>query len=90
MRILVTGSSGHLGEALVRTLRAGEHEVTGLDLLLGEAITYSQIGPGPQDIDYHACNIFEASMAAMNKGYRGYGSSAIKPLTTRPFSEVLR
>ncbi len=64
--------------------------VTGLNLLLGEAITYSQIGPGPQDIDYHACNIFEASMAAMNKGYRGYGSPGIKPLTTRPFSEVLR
>lgn len=33
MRILVTGSSGHLGEALVRELRADGHEVTGLDLL---------------------------------------------------------
>jgi nucleoside-diphosphate-sugar epimerase len=33
MRILVTGSSGHLGEALVRVLRAGEHEVIGLDVL---------------------------------------------------------
>jgi UDP-glucose 4-epimerase len=32
MRILVTGSSGHLGEALVRTLRASSHEVVGLDL----------------------------------------------------------
>jgi UDP-glucose 4-epimerase len=32
VRILVTGSSGHLGEALVRVLGA-EHEVTGLDLL---------------------------------------------------------
>lgn len=32
MRILVTGSSGHLGEALVRVLRA-EHDVVGLDLL---------------------------------------------------------
>jgi UDP-glucose 4-epimerase len=32
-RILVTGSSGHLGEALVRTLRADGHEVVGLDLL---------------------------------------------------------
>jgi len=33
MKILVTGSAGHLGEALVRTLRAAGHEVCGLDLL---------------------------------------------------------
>ena len=33
MRVLVTGSSGHLGEALVRTLRDLEHEFVGLDIL---------------------------------------------------------
>jgi UDP-glucose 4-epimerase len=33
MHILVTGSSGHLGEALMRTLRASEHEAIGLDIL---------------------------------------------------------
>lgn len=33
MRILVTGSSGHLGEALVRTLRDLNQEVVGLDIL---------------------------------------------------------
>jgi nucleoside-diphosphate-sugar epimerase len=33
MRALVTGSSGHLGEALVRTLRQMQHEVVGLDVL---------------------------------------------------------
>src|SRR5688572_13283026 len=32
MRILVTGSSGHLGEALVRTLRNTPHDVVGLDV----------------------------------------------------------
>ena len=32
-KILVTGSSGHLGEALVRTLRGDGHEVVGLDIL---------------------------------------------------------
>jgi UDP-glucose 4-epimerase len=33
VRLLVTGSSGHLGEALVRELRSDGHEVVGLDLL---------------------------------------------------------
>ena len=32
MRILVTGSAGHLGEALVRTLRDAGHEVASLDI----------------------------------------------------------
>jgi UDP-glucose 4-epimerase len=33
MRILVTGSSGHLGEALMRTLPSAGHEPIGLDVL---------------------------------------------------------
>jgi len=33
MRVLVTGSAGHLGEALVRTLRDLNHDVVGLDIL---------------------------------------------------------
>ena len=33
MRLLVTGSAGHLGEALVRTLRDSGHELVGLDVL---------------------------------------------------------
>ena len=31
MRVLVTGSAGHLGEALIRTLRRAGSEVIGLD-----------------------------------------------------------
>lgn len=33
MKILVTGSSGHLGEALVRTLQGTSHQVVGLDVV---------------------------------------------------------
>jgi UDP-glucose 4-epimerase len=33
MRVLVTGSAGHLGEALVRTLQNTSYEVVGLDMV---------------------------------------------------------
>ena len=39
VRILVTGSSGHLGEALTRVLRDHGHEVTGLDVLASPPTT---------------------------------------------------
>ncbi|MHA1563809.1 MAG: NAD-dependent epimerase/dehydratase family protein [Alphaproteobacteria bacterium] len=38
MKVLVTGSSGHLGEAQVRVLRGAGHEVVGVDLI-GSAFT---------------------------------------------------
>jgi nucleoside-diphosphate-sugar epimerase len=42
VRILVTGSSGHLGEALMRVLRDDGHEVIGLDVL--ESPTTTVVG----------------------------------------------
>jgi UDP-glucose 4-epimerase len=33
MKILVTGSSGHLGEALIRTLQTTDHEFIGIDII---------------------------------------------------------
>jgi len=39
MRFLVTGSAGHLGEALVRTLMNGGHEVVGLDIVESDFTT---------------------------------------------------
>ena len=35
MTVLVTGSSGHLGEALMRTLRANGRAAVGLDIIPG-------------------------------------------------------
>src|SRR5215470_15145617 len=35
MRILITGSSGHLGEALMRTLQNTAHEAIGVDIKAG-------------------------------------------------------
>ena len=32
MRILVTGTAGHLGEALVRTIQQSDNEVDGIDI----------------------------------------------------------
>ena len=40
MRILVTGSAGHLGEALVRTLRHTTHDVIGIDILSSPFTTH--------------------------------------------------
>ncbi|HZS61163.1 MAG TPA: NAD(P)-dependent oxidoreductase [Gemmatimonadaceae bacterium] len=39
MRVLVTGSRGHLGDALCRTLRALGHDVVAMDVLEGSSIT---------------------------------------------------
>jgi UDP-glucose 4-epimerase len=36
MRVLVTGSAGHLGEALVRALQNTSHEVVGLDIVASD------------------------------------------------------
>jgi UDP-glucose 4-epimerase len=35
MRILITGSAGHLGEGLMRTLQQSEHQAIGLDIKTG-------------------------------------------------------
>jgi len=43
MKVLVTGSAGHLGEALMRTLRRLQHEVVGLDILAGPST--DRVGP---------------------------------------------
>lgn len=41
MKVLVTGSAGHLGEALIRTLKKDHNEVIGLDLLASPFTTHT-------------------------------------------------
>lgn len=41
MKVLVTGSAGHLGEALARTLRQMEYDVVGIDLLPSPFTTHT-------------------------------------------------
>jgi len=41
MKILVTGSAGHLGEALVRTLRNLNHEIVALDIRVSQLNTHT-------------------------------------------------
>jgi len=40
MKVLVTGSAGHPGEALVRSLRKSGHDVVGLDILESDFTTH--------------------------------------------------
>jgi UDP-glucose 4-epimerase len=56
--VLVTGSAGHLGEALVRTLRSSGHEAVGLDVLaspftdhVGSITDRAQIQRAMQGVD---------------------------------------
>jgi UDP-glucose 4-epimerase len=41
MKVLVTGSAGHLGEALVRTLQAMQYEVVGIDVQASPFTNYT-------------------------------------------------
>ncbi|MEM9618731.1 MAG: NAD(P)-dependent oxidoreductase [Pseudomonadota bacterium] len=40
MKILVTGSAGHLGEALMRTLQRSDHDAVGVDILASPFTTH--------------------------------------------------
>jgi UDP-glucose 4-epimerase len=58
MKILVTGSAGHLGEALVRSLQNGPHEVIGIDVApssfthsIGSIVDRAFVGRSMQGVD---------------------------------------
>lgn len=72
MRVLVTGSAGHLGEGLVRTLRESRHEVAGLDLLETPFTTHVGSVSDPDfvrsclrgiDVVFHAATLHKPHLA---------------------------
>jgi nucleoside-diphosphate-sugar epimerase len=76
MRLLVTGSSGHLGEALVRTLRGRADEVVGLDALpsaftthvgsIGERDVLRRALTGVQTV-FHAATLHKPHLAGRSR-----------------------
>jgi nucleoside-diphosphate-sugar epimerase len=68
MKVLVTGSSGFIGQALVRQLKAAGCEVAGLDKSPGSATNY-------------ACNILDA--ARLTEAVQGFSPDALVHLAAR-------
>ncbi|HIC80483.1 MAG TPA: NAD(P)-dependent oxidoreductase [Kiloniellaceae bacterium] len=76
MKALVTGSSGHLGEALVRTLKDTRHDVLGLDILPSpftdrlasvtdrEAVRQSMVGA---EVVFHAATLHKPHVVTHNR-----------------------
>jgi len=76
MRILVTGSAGHLGEGLVRTLQQRGQDVAGLDLLQSPFTTYVGSITNPEfvqksmrgvDVVIHAATLHKPHVATHSK-----------------------
>lgn len=72
MKVLVTGSAGHLGEALVRTLLDLQHEVGGLDVIespftthVGSVLDSSCVRPCMSDVQtvFHAATLHKPHVA---------------------------
>jgi UDP-glucose 4-epimerase len=71
MKLLVTGSAGHLGEALVRTLRDPDHEVVGLDILESPFTTH--IGSiAEHSVAMHCMSGVQVVFLARSVGSKGY------------------
>ena len=75
MTVLVTGSSGHLGEALMRTLRASGRAALGLDTDRGlyrrhQSIATASWSPQPAGVD--AVVMFDAHDAAAPCAWKLY------------------
>lgn len=76
MRVLVTGSSGHLGEALVRTLRERRTDVVGLDIRPSEwtdvvgSVADADVARGAVagvDVVMHAATLHRPQLAFLSR-----------------------
>ena len=61
-RVVVTGSAGHLGEALVRTLRERGADVVGLDVLPSPSTDV--VASVTDSREYATCTVHTATIAA--------------------------
>src|SRR5438034_8189416 len=68
MKVLVTGSSGFIGQALVQRLRLAGHDVAGLDR-------------APAATTDHVCDILDASR--LNEAVAGFSPDAVVHLAAR-------
>ena len=73
MRILVTGSAGHLGEGLMRTLAHSEHDAVGLDIK--ESQFTQRVGSIAERALKVAANITSLGGRALLVGLRGEDES---------------
>src|SRR6266404_7328958 len=76
MRVLVTGSAGHLGEALARTLKNLKHEVVGLDIIdspftthVGSIADRSRVRRCPSGVQavFHAATLHKPHVATHSR-----------------------
>ena len=58
MKVLVTGSAGFIGSAVVGALEADGHEVVKVDLMLAQAHGESEPPPGTHQLDVHDAEVW--------------------------------
>jgi nucleoside-diphosphate-sugar epimerase len=81
MKVLVTGSAGHLGEALVRSLRKSGHDVVGLDILESDFTSHVGSIVDRSAVQFCMKGVETVLHAAMNPGSIGTAMKRAKAIS---------